>query len=224
MKKIFVIICSFLILYFGYTALDQYFHPGFTAIYYYGTRGQTVTEIQSRLKRWGYYNGSIDGIYGYKTFVAVKKFQAKNGLKADGVAGSKTLAALGINTYKTSGQTGSSGQNHYLMSKLVTGEARGEPYVGQVAIGAVVLNRIQDPRFPKTIPGVIYQPGAFTAVDDGQINLPPTETSQKATRDAFNGWDPTGGAIYYFNPATATSKWIWSRPQIVKIGKHIFCK
>lgn len=113
-----------------------------------------------------------------------------------------------------------------LMARAINGEARGEPYVGQVAVGAVILNRTEDSKFPKTIPGVIYQPGAFTAVSDGQINLPisSSSTAYKAARDALNGWDPTSGCIYYFNPATATSKWIWGRPQVTRIGKHIFAK
>ena len=140
----------------------------------------------------------------------------------DGVAGSQTLAALGIPT----GSTGQSSDNNNLnlLAHIIHGEARGEPYVGQVAVGAVILNRVRDSRFPNTIAGVIYQPGAFEAVADGQINLPPNETSYKAARDALNGWDPTGGAIYYYNPATAKSKWIWTREIITTIGKHNFAK
>ena len=141
----------------------------------------------------------------------------------DGVAGTKTLAALGISTAKAQSQSFGS-QNEYLLARLITGEARGEPYIGKVAIGGVVLNRMRDPRFPKTIPGIIYQPGAFTAVVDGQINLPPDESCVKAARDALNGWDPSGGAVYYYNPKTATNKWIWSRPVIKVIGDHKFCK
>lgn len=116
--------------------------------------------------------------------------------------------------------------NSQLMARAINGEARGEPYIGQVAVGAVIINRTKNPAFPKTIPGVIYQPGAFTAVDDGQIDvsIDPNSTVVKAARDALNGWDPTGGAIYYFNPATATSGWIWSRQQLTQIGKHIFAR
>ncbi|HOA97160.1 MAG TPA: spore cortex-lytic enzyme [Acetivibrio saccincola] len=193
-----------------------------SAVSYYGSRSQEVVEIQTRLKKWGYYDGKIDGVYGIKTYRAVRKFQAKNGLKVDGVAGSQTLAALGIPT----GSTGQSSDNNNLnlLAHIIHGEARGEPYVGQVAVGAVILNRVRDSRFPNTIAGVIYQPGAFEAVADGQINLPPNETSHKAARDALNGWDPTGGAIYYYNPATAKSKWIWTREIITTIGKHNFAK
>ena len=189
---------------------------------YYGSRGQEVIEIQTRLSRWGYYTGSVDGIYGYKTYQAVRSFQSKNGLKVDGVAGPATLAAIGINT--GSSAPSSSNRNIDLLAHIIYGEARGEPYVGQVAIAAVVLNRVRDSRFPKTIAGVIYQPGAFDAVADGQINLQPDAAAYKAARDAVNGWDPTYGCIYYYNPATATSKWIWSRPIMLKIGRHNFAK
>ena len=192
----------------------------------YGSRGNEVKTIQEKLKRWGYYNGSIDGIYGTQTVTAVKKFQQKNGLTVDGIAGPKTLAAMGI-TSSSSGSSGSSSSNSSdinLLSHLIYGEARGEPYTGQVAVGAVILNRVKSSSFPNTIAGVIYQSGAFTAVSDGQINLSPDSTSKKAAQDAMNGWDPSYGAIYYFNPNTATNKWIWSRPMTVTIGKHRFCK
>ncbi len=192
------------------------------ALSYYGSRGSEVVQIQTRLKKWGYYDGPIDGIFGPKTYQAVRYFQAKNGLKVDGIVGPQTLAALGLPTGKTGGTSTNKDLN--LLAHLIYGEARGEPYVGQVAVGAVVINRTRDSRFPKTIAGVIYQPGAFTAVADGQINLQPDATAYKAARDALNGWDPTYGCIYYYNPATATSKWIWSRPVIVRIGKHNFCK
>ncbi|WP_125153406.1 spore cortex-lytic enzyme [Clostridium rectalis] len=197
------------------------------ATYYYGSRGGSVYEIQKRLKNWGYYGGNVDGIYGYETFTSVKKFQSKNGLTADGITGNATLAALGINESSTTG--GSSGnstnnQDVNLLARLINGEARGEPYEGQVAVGAVVLNRTRDPRFPSSIAGVIYQPGAFTAIADGQINAELQQSSVKAAIDALNGWDPSGGAMYYFNPVTATSSWIWSRPLIKVIGKHRFCE
>ncbi|HHY63643.1 MAG TPA: spore cortex-lytic enzyme [Clostridiaceae bacterium] len=188
-------------------------------ISYYGSRGKEVIEIQKRLKAWGYYKGAIDGIYGYQTYQAVRYFQSKNGLKVDGIAGKQTLAALGLPTGTTEYN-----RNLDLMARVIYGEARGEPYEGMVAVGAVILNRVKDSRFPNTIPGVIYQAGAFDVVADGQINLTPNETAYKAARDALNGWDPTYGCIYYYNPATATSKWIWSRPIVVKIGKHNFCK
>lgn len=194
---------------------------------YYGSSGQEVIDIQAKLYNWGYYNGIVDGIYGYNTYQAVRKFQAKNGLGVDGVAGPETLAALGLpsGTSTAAYNTSYSGNNDVnLLARLIHGEARGEPYTGQVAVGAVILNRTRDSRFPKTISGVIYQPGAFDAVYDGQIDLAPDNSSLKAARDALNGWDPTYGCIYYWNPATATSKWIWSRPVVLQIGRHVFAK
>ena len=193
----------------------------------YGSRGQEVKTIQTKLKNWGYYSGGIDGIYGSGTLKAVKKFQQKNGLNADGIAGTKTLQAMGI--FNSSGSSGSStGSNSSsslnLISRFVYAESRGEPYQGQVAVAAVILNRVKDSRFPNTVSGVVYQSGAFTCVTDGQINLSPNNTAKKAAQDAMNGWDPSLGAVYYFNPNTATSKWIWSRTMTIKIGKHRFCK
>lgn len=193
----------------------------------YGSRGSEVTQIQTKLKRWGYYNGNIDGIYGSQTVEAVKYFQRKNGLTVDGIAGPATLKAMGIfNSSSSSSSSGSSSNssNVNLLSRLIYGEARGEPYSGQVAVGAVVLNRVKSSSFPNTISGVIYQSGAFDVVRDGQINLTPDSTAKKAAQDALNGWDPSYGAIYYFNPSTATNKWIWSRPMTVTIGRHRFCK
>lgn len=192
------------------------------ADYRWGSRGPTVIEIQRRLKNWGYYTGSVDGIFGYETYLAVRKFQSKNGLKVDGIVGTRTLAAIGVNAGSASSGSGSG--NLYLLARAINGEARGEPYIGQVAVGAVILNRTQNPKFPRTVAGVIYQPGAFTAVSDGQLNLAPTESSIKAAQDALNGWDPSGGALYYYNPAKTTNKWIWSRPIIKVIGSHYFCK
>lgn len=191
----------------------------------YGSRGNEVTQIQTKLKRWGYYKGSVDGIYGSKTVSAVKSFQRKNGLTADGIAGKNTLAAMGINSSSNnSGSSSSNSSNLNLLARLVYGEARGEPYTGQVAVAAVVLNRVKSSKFPNTVAGVIYQAGAFDVVSDGQINMTPNSTAIKAAQDAINGWDPSYGAIYYFNPNTATSSWIWSRPLTVVIGKHRFCK
>lgn len=193
----------------------------------YGSRGSEVTQIQTKLKRWGYYNGNIDGIYGSQTLEAVKYFQRKNGLTVDGIAGPATLKAMGITSSSSGSSSGSSSTNSNdvnLLSRLIYGEARGEPYTGQVAVGAVVLNRVKSSSFPNTIAGVIYQSGAFDVVSDGQINLTPNSTAKKAAQDALNGWDPTYGAIYYFNPAIATNKWIWSRPMTVTIGRHRFCK
>ncbi len=190
----------------------------------YGSTGNEVRNIQTKLANWGYYDGSVDGIYGYLTYSAVRNFQAKNGLTVDGIAGPQTLAALGLPTGQQASAGGSANDSRdlNLLARIIHGEARGEPYTGQVAVGAVVLNRVRDSRFPKTIAGVIYQPGAFDAVSDGQINLEPDTSSLNAARDALNGWDPTYGCVYYYNPATATSSWIWSRQIVIRIGKHNF--
>ncbi len=186
-----------------------------------GSRGQEVINIQTRLKNWGYYSGTVDGVFGSRTQSAVKSFQRKNGLTPDGVAGPATLAKIGLPT----GQGSATSSNDVtLLAMVINGEARGESYEGQVAVGAVVLNRVRHSSFPNTIAGVIYQKGAFTAVDDGQINKAIQQSCFNAAKDALNGWDPSGGAIYYYNPATATSSWIWSRPVIKRIGKHVFCK
>lgn len=191
----------------------------------YGSRGSEVTQIQTKLKRWGYYKGNIDGIYGSQTLEAVKYFQRKNGLTVDGIAGPATLKAMGIYSSSSSSSSSSSNSSNVnLLAKLIYGEARGEPYTGQVAVGAVVMNRVKSSSFPNSISGVIYQSGAFDVVRDGQINLSPDSTAKKAAQDAINGWDPSYGAIYYFNPSTATNKWIWSRPMTVTIGRHRFCK
>lgn len=191
----------------------------------YGDSGEEVRTMQKKLKQWGYYQGAVDGVFGSKTLTAVKLFQKKNGLAVDGIAGPKTLAALGMSS--ASGSNGGNGSvtssNVYLLARVIYGEARGEPYKGQVAIGAVVLNRVKSSSFPNTIAGVIYQGGAFDAVSDGQINLAPNETAVKAARDALNGWDPTGGCLFYYNPRTATSKWMLSRPVLLRIGNHCFC-
>ena len=192
----------------------------------YGSRGNEVSQIQEKLKRWGYYNGSIDGIYGSKTLSAVKAFQRKNGLTVDGIAGQKTLSAMGINSSSSSSNAGNNTNSNdvNLLARVIYGEARGEPYTGQVAVGAVIMNRVKHNSFPNTLASVIYQSGAFDAVADGQVNLSPDSTAKKAAQDAINGWNPSYGAIYYFNPSTATNKWIWSRPLTVVIGKHRFCK
>ena len=192
----------------------------------YGSTGDEVKQIQTKLKRWGYYNGNVDGIYGSKTVEAVKYFQRKNGLTVDGIAGKQTLNAMGIYSSSNSSTSNSTSNssNLNLLSHLIYGEARGEPYSGQVAVGAVIMNRVKSSSFPNTIAGVIYQSGAFTAVSDGQINLTPNDTAKKAAQDAINGWDPSYGAIYYFNPNTAKNSWIWSRPVTVVIGNHRFCK
>lgn len=191
----------------------------------YGSTGSEVSTIQDKLKRWGYYTGNVDGIYGSLTVAAVKKFQQKNGLTVDGIAGTQTLTAMGITSSSSSGGSSTNNSSNVnLLARVIYGEARGEPYSGQVAVGAVILNRVKSSQFPNTIAGVVYQSGAFDAVADGQVNLTPDSTAKKAAQDALNGWDPSYGAIYYFNPNTATNKWIWSRPLTVTIGKHRFCK
>ncbi len=190
-----------------------------------GSRGDTVRKIQQRLKNWGYYKGSVDGIYGSQTRRAVISFQRKNGLVADGIAGNKTLQAIGISVSSSSSSSQSgkySSSDIALLARLIYAEARGESYTGQVAVGAVVLNRVKSSSFPNTISGVIYQPYAFTCVQDGQINLSPNSTATSAAKDAMNGWDPSYGSLYYYNPAVATSKWIFSRKTVVTIGKHVF--
>ena len=192
----------------------------------YGSRGDKVKELQQKLKRWGYYTGSIDGIFGSGTQAAVKNFQKKNGLTADGIVGPKTATALGMNLTSSSSSSGSSSSSSgdlYLLARLVHGEARGEPYKGKVAVAAVVLNRVKSSSFPNTIAGVIYQRGAFDAVSDGQINMQPDNESIRAARDAMNGWDPSNGCLYYYNPKTATSRWMLSRPVLLRIGQHAFC-
>lgn len=199
-------------------------------LYKKGSSGATVTEIQTRLKEWGYYSGEVDGVYGSKTEAAVRYFQSSNGLNADGQVGNLTLAALGITPSdggNSGGSSGASGSDQsgdvYLLARLISAEARGEPYVGQVAVGAVVLNRVRHASFPNSIADVIYQTEAFTCVADGQFDEPIADSAYRAAQDALNGYDPSYGAIYYFNPSTATSSWIWSRPLIVEIGKHRFC-
>ncbi len=190
----------------------------------YGSRGNEVKKIQTKLKNWGYYSGSVDGIYGTKTKEAVIWFQKKNGLTADGVAGPKTLAAMGISSSSSSSSSSYSESDRTLLARVIYGEARGESYVGQVAVGAVILNRVKHPSFPNTLAGVVYQKGAFDAVADGQVNLTPNSTAYQAADAALGGWDPTGGCIYYYNPKTATNAWIRSLPISATFGNHVFSK
>jgi N-acetylmuramoyl-L-alanine amidase len=192
-----------------------------------GTRGWDVRQLQRRLDNLGIYPGPVDGIYGPRTAAAVRRFQRSRGLVVDGVAGPRTISALlNANAARPAVAGNWSAVRNQddvrLLARIIHGEARGEPYIGQVAIAAVVLNRVEHPSFPNTIPGVIFQPGAFSAVSDGQIWLTPDASAKRAANDALNGWDPTGGALYYWNPATATSSWIWSRSIWFKIGKHVF--
>ena len=199
-----------------------------TAVLKQGASGGEVKEVQRRLKNWGYYSGNVDGIFGSQTKEAVKYFQRKNGLTADGIVGVATYRALGMNASvnalsgSNSGNNGYTSSDLYLLAKCIYAEARGESYTGQVAVGAVIMNRVASSAFPNTVAGVIYQKGAFTCVSDGPINLEPDKTAMNAASDAMNGWDPTYGCIYYYNPAVATSAWIFSRPTVTTIGKHVF--
>jgi len=188
-----------------------------------GDTTANIKAVQTRLLNWGYYTGKVDGVWGSKTLAAVKYFQRRNGLIVDGIVGPATEAAMGLRLNSSSGSSVSNA-NLNLLARCVYAEARGEPYVGQVAVAAVVLNRVRSSSFPNSISGVIYQPGAFTCVDDGQINLSPNQSAYNAARDALNGYDPTGGCLYYYNPATATSKWIWSLKVTLTVGKHSFAK
>ncbi|MBQ4072952.1 MAG: spore cortex-lytic enzyme [Clostridia bacterium] len=191
-----------------------------------GSSGSSVRTLQTKLKNWGYYSGSIDGVFGSRTETAVRYFQRVNKLTVDGKVGPKTAKALGmsLSSSNSSSSNGSySSQDLYLLARVVYGEARGEPYLGQVAVAAVVLNRVKSSEFPNTISGVVYQPWAFTAVNDGQINLTPNETAKKAAQDALNGWDPTYGCLFYYNPRTATSNWIRQKEIHLSIGSHVFC-
>lgn len=189
-----------------------------------GSRGDSVKTVQQKLIRWGYLKGSADGIFGAKTKAAVVAFQKKNGLTADGIIGTRTAQALGISlSGTTSSSSSASSTDLNLLARVVYGEARGEPYTGQVAVAAVVLNRVRSSSFPNSVAGVVYQSGAFDCVSDGQINLTPNQSAYKAAKDALNGWDPTYGCLFYYNPRTATSKWMLSRTVKLSIGNHAFC-
>lgn len=196
---------------------------------YWGSRGSDVSALQRRLKQWGYYKSAVDGIFGASTSAAVKLFQRKNGLMVDGIVGAKTWAACGFSTktQRTTG-TGTKGITNNndldLLARLIHAEARAEPYIGQVSVGAVLLNRVRSSKFPNTIAGVIYQPLAFESVANGQFNLSPTSENYRSARDAMNGWDPTYGCTFFWNPSKKVSKWIWSRQIIVKYGDHVFGK
>ncbi len=189
-----------------------------------GSRGQEVRQIQQKLRQLGLYSGSVDGVYGTATQKAVRQFQKNCGITADGIAGPKTLLYLGLGSGGSSSAGGYSSSDVYLLARIIGAEARGESYTGQVAVGAVVLNRVRHSSFPDTIAGVVYQSGAFSAVRDSNWNVAPNDTAKKAARDAINGWDPTGGAIYYYNPAKTSNRWIRTRPVITTIGRHVFCK
>lgn len=193
----------------------------------WGSNGEEVRLAQSKLKQWGYLDGSIDGYYGQSTYNAVIKFQKQNGLVADGVIGPQTRRALGmpsrvVQTTVSTSRGISRSDDIHLLARAIHAETKGEPYLGQVAVAAVMLNRIKHPSFPNTLAGVVYQPCAFEPVKNGAINEAPNDSAYNAARDALNGWDPTGGAIYFWNPATATSKWIWTRKITLTIGRHVF--
>ncbi len=195
---------------------------------YWGSTGGDVSRVQSRLRDWGYYKGPVDGIYGADTAAAVRSFQAKNGLAVDGVVGPSTWAALGFNvgrpaTYQPSRGV-SARDDVYLLARVVNGEAANEPYLGKVAVAAVILNRVESDQFPNTLAGVIYQPNAFESITNGVANAAPSDESVRAAQDAMNGWDPTQGALFFWNPAKPVSKWIWSRPIVTQIGAHVFAR
>ena len=217
MKKLFVLISLLLVLSLAAAIIGMHV----SALSKYGSTGGEVTQIQQKLQSLGFYSGAVDGVYGKQTRDAVVAFQKSVGLTPDGIAGSKTLLYLGLS--ESSGSYGYSQSEVDLLARTISAEARGEPYEGQVAVGAVILNRVEHPSFPNTIAGVVYQKGAFSCIDDGQINQPVAESSKRAAVDALNGWDPSNGCIYYYNPVTATSRWIRSRPLMLTIGKHVFC-
>lgn len=221
-KVFIVLLINVLVISMLYLGSDVY------AVSKIGSQGEEVRQIQTVLQNQGYFDGKIDGIFGEQTLKAVKSFQNNNGLTADGIVGTKTLAALGIggssgSTGSDSGYGGFSKSEIDLLARIISAESRGEPYEGQVAVAAVILNRIEHPSFPNTLSGVIYQPGAFSCLTDGGVNAAVADSAYKAARDAINGSDPSGGAIYYYNPAKSTNKWILSRPVITVIGGHRFC-
>ncbi len=206
-------------------------------VLYWGVQGSDVIKVQTKLKQWGYYDGAVDGVYGAGTFTAVKKFQAKNGLNPDGVVGKNTWAALGYTMTAESGSSTTNNQSDrqtevsrgevnrgdvWLLAKVVMGEAADEPYAGKVAVAAVLLNRVESPEFPNTLAGVVYQPLAFESVSNGQYNREVSDEALRAAQEAMNGWDPTGGALFFWNPYKPVSKWVWSRTIVTQIGDHVF--
>ncbi len=217
MKKIIKIwVCTILILSLSIS--------GVFALSKIGSRSDEVRQIQTALKNRGYFDSKVDGIFGTLTKKAVERFQKDNNLKVDGIVGKNTLKALGISNGDNDYYGGYNSSDFELLARIISAEARGEPYIGQVAVGAVVLNRIEHPSFPDTLSAVVYQKGAFSCLDDGQFYEPIADSCYSAARDAINGVDPSGGAIYYYNPVTATNKWIQSRKIITTIGKHRFCE
>lgn len=203
-----------------FVGMHNYTEKTVTTISQVGSRGKEVVEIQKLLKQYGLFDSEVTGYYGPITEKAVKRFQKANGISQTGIAGPQTLAKMGITIGSIPAATQA---NINLLARIISAEGRGEVYEGQVAIGACILNRIEHPSFPDTLSGVIFQPGAFTAVTDGQFNQPVADSCYRAARDALNGWDPTGGAIYYYNPAKTQQAWIVRRPVIKRIGNHLFC-
>ncbi|WP_026477142.1 spore cortex-lytic enzyme [Alkaliphilus transvaalensis] len=224
MKKYAVLLTSVLSI---FLVVSLYVNGIFAQNLSWGSRGEEVREVQSRLTRWGYMEGAVDGVYGAETYRGVRNFQQSNGLTVDGVIGPQTRAALGMPTTTPTPTTPASegvsrSDDVNLLARAIHSESRGEPYEGMVAVGAVILNRVRSPEFPNTIAGVVYQPCAFEPVKNGTINNPPGDDAFRAARDALNGWDPTSGALYFWNPATATSRWIWTRTITLRIGRHVF--
>lgn len=200
---------------------------------YWGSSGPDVTKVQALLNRWGYYTGPIDGYYSGKTFRSVQEFQRKNGLLVDGIVGPQTWAALGLPSVRRAGTAPAAGgvssgvsdrSNVYLLARVIEGEAADEPYAGKVAVGAVIVNRTQSGLFPNSLPGVIYQPHAFESVSNGQYTRPVSADSLRAAQEALSGWDPTGGALFFWNPYKPVISWIWSRPVVTQIGRHVFAR
>lgn len=194
---------------------------------YWGVSGEAVREVQVRLSQWGYYDGPISGVYGPQTQQAVLWFQRRNGLTADGVVGPQTYAAMGLTpgTGGTAGGTGVARSDELgLLTRIVSAEARGEPYVGQVAVAAVVLNRVQSSSFPNSVSSVIYQPLAFESIMNGTVWRTPAADAERAVRDAMNGWDPTYGSLYFWNPYKQVNPWVWSRTIVTQIGQHVFAR
>ena len=216
-----LILINLCIIFFAFYQIPEQTPAVMETVSQYGSKSSEVTKIQTRLKSWGYFSGPVTGYYGSQTTEAVKKFQKKYGLSATGVADQKTLSLIGISSSVPA--SSSSNSDFELLARIISAEARGEPYIGQVAVGAVVLNRVESSSFPDSISGVVYQPGAFTAITDGQIKEAVTESARRAAREALNGSDPTGGALYYYNPDKTSNKWIRSRPVITRIGQHLFC-
>ena len=224
-KALCIILCATIIIgIFALTGMSKPENESVEVLSKLGSRGDEVRRIQTKLKSLGFFNGAVDGIYGIKTQSAVRKFQKSVGITADGIAGNKTLLYLGLGGSTTASTGGFSSSDVYLLAKVIAAEARGESYTGQVAVGAVVLNRVDSASFPDTVAGVVYQKGAFSAVTDSNWSVSPDASSRKAAQDAINGWDPSGGALYYYNPAKTSNRWIRTRPVITTIGEHIFCK